>query len=107
MVDQDGRYERSPIVELYFDSYGNGSMVKVHPNPGAGVFYFDFGTTNEAQANLEVINMAGQVVARKTEKLGAGQHQLSVDLSELASGVYLYRLRTGTWTASGKLHLKK
>jgi hypothetical protein len=107
MVDQDGRFEHSKIIELYFDSYGNGYQVKVHPNPGAGVFYFDFGMTSESITNLEVINMAGQVVARKAEKLAAGQHQMSVDLGELASGVYLYRIQTNSWTSSGKLHLKK
>lgn len=107
MVDQDGRFEHSPNVELYFDSYGNPSFVQVHPNPSNGLFHFDFGTSADGIAHLEVINLAGQVVARETKQLTAGQHQFSMELGELANGVYLYRLRTEDWTASGKLHLKK
>ncbi len=107
MVDQDGRFEHSPIVELFFDTYGNAQFVKVHPNPGSGFFHFDFGTDQQGIAHLEVINLAGQQIFLKTEKLDAGRHSISIDLSEFASGVYLYRLQTSEWTTSGKLNLKK
>lgn len=107
MVDQDGQFSYSDVIEINFTAYGNGSPVQVHPNPGTDVFYFDFGISGETQAYLEVLNMAGQVVARQSGKLNLGKHQWSADLGELPSGVYLYRLRTDSWTASGKLHLVK
>jgi len=107
MIDQDGQFEYANTVELYFDEIGQQALVNVHPNPSTGVFYFDFAIQNESQVSLEVINFAGQVVQTRVEQFTAGRQHLALDLSEFAAGVYLYRLKTATWTSAGKLTIKK
>jgi hypothetical protein len=52
--------------------------------------------------------MLGQVVKELASgNYGAGEHRLTVDASELATGVYYYRLRAGEFVEMKKLVLIK
>jgi hypothetical protein len=76
-------------------------------NPGV-VIPFTVGTSG-APVTLAIYNTLGQEVRRlELGKPPAGTHQVVWDgLGELgtalSSGVYLYRLQAGTWSATGKL----
>lgn len=75
-----------------------------YPNP------FNSSTTIEVRLSqagfvtLKVFNLKGQPVATLVaQPLAAGIHKLKWDAGSLASGIYVYRLQTGTVTESKKL----
>jgi hypothetical protein len=76
-------------------------------NPGV-VIPFTLGAP-EGATSLEVYDALGQVVRRmELGNLPAGTHQAAWDGRDgqgkaLSSGVYLYRLQAGTWSATGKM----
>ena len=76
-------------------------------NPGV-VVPFTLGTREEKSALL-IYNSLGQVVRRlELGELPAGTHQVVWDGQDgagqaLPSGVYLYRLQAGTWSAAGRV----
>jgi hypothetical protein len=60
------------------------------------------------QVTLEVFDMNGQCVGvQHVEPLQAGFHQITFDGSALASGIYLYKLTAGDFTATNKMVLLK
>jgi len=55
-----------------------------------------------------VYNVSGQKVATLVDdEMDGGTHSVMFDGSDLASGVYFYRLESGGHTATGKMLLMK
>ncbi|MBL0048444.1 MAG: T9SS type A sorting domain-containing protein [Bacteroidetes bacterium] len=73
------------------------------PNPFSGITEILFQLNQDSQVNLELFNFMGERVATLLNKeLSAGSHQEIFDGSNLADGIYFYRL-----SANGKTVLKK
>jgi len=58
--------------------------------------------------NLSVYDISGRLVAVLVDGWrDAGRHEVNFDASDLASGVYFYRLEAGQFSASGKMVLMR
>jgi hypothetical protein len=80
----------------------------VHPNPFNPKTTLSFILPEAARVILKVYDLRGAEVATLVNGVReAGQHQVVFDGSNLASGVYLYRLSAGNFTICGKLMLLK
>jgi uncharacterized protein YjdB len=76
-----------------------GSDVKLIPNPNKGTFSVkgSFGVTTTQDVTLEVTNMLGQVLYTKQVTVTNGNIDEQVQLGgDLANGMYLLNLRTGS-----------
>lgn len=77
-----------------------------YPNPFNPSTSISFSLPKRLAVSLSIYNITGQLVAQPlNEVLSAGEHTvlwngLSSDQTQLASGVYLYRLKAGEWTSS-------
>lgn len=61
-----------------------------------------------SDVDVTVYDLTGRVVMKlPARSLQAGRHSITLDASMLGSGVYVYRVSTGTWMASGKMTLVK
>lgn len=69
-----------------------------YPNPFNPSTNIRFSLANTDKVTLAVYDVLGQRVATLVddESMTAGQHTVSFDARDLASGVYLYRLKAGT-----------
>ncbi|MEZ4702113.1 MAG: FG-GAP-like repeat-containing protein [Rhodothermales bacterium] len=68
-----------------------------YPNPFSGQTTVAYVTTRAGSVRLDIFNQLGQRVRAVVEGFEpAGSHRVDVDLSDLPSGVYLYRLQTET-----------
>lgn len=86
----------------------SGLTVSVSPNPFNPSTKISFNLSQAALVKLEVYNIAGQQVdVLLNDYLSAGDHQVSWDGSNVASGVYLYRLQAGGEVKSDKMLLLK
>ncbi|MCB8995112.1 MAG: T9SS type A sorting domain-containing protein [Bacteroidales bacterium] len=81
----------APIAQypLGISSKALTSEVNVYPNPNNGQFTLDVPAKNFQNAKFEVINSQGKVVYKN--KLD-NQNRRSIDLSSMASGIYVIRL---------------
>jgi hypothetical protein len=60
------------------------------------------------QTTLKVYDILGREVAVLVDGfIPAGRHQVTFDASQLTSGVYMYRLQSGTQVLTGKMTLLK
>jgi hypothetical protein len=72
--------------------------VSVFPNPGAGVFNVDLGKSYD-NAEITVMNVAGQIVYKTT----TAQALVKMDLSSLANGMYVVKVKTEEGTSNMKI----
>jgi hypothetical protein len=83
-------------------------VIDVYPNPFNQSTTISFALPEDAKVMLSVYNLQGQAVATLLDGLrNAGTHVITFDALDLASGIYLYRLTTGSQTVGGKMLLLK
>ena len=79
-----------------------------YPNPFNPRTSIRFGLPQAGWVKLSVYDLLGRQVAVLADgPREAGQHQIAFDASALASGIYLYRLEAGDYTAVRKMILMK
>jgi len=84
------------------------SLSQNYPNPFNPVTTINFSLAEEGPAHLAIYNAAGQIVKTIIDSdLAPGQHSISINASDLASGVYIYILQSGNFKTSRKMVLMK
>ncbi len=84
------------------------SLDQNYPNPFNPTTTIRFGIPNESNVVLKVYNTLGQeVTTLVNEALKPGYHLVNFNASNLASGVYLYRIEAGDFVEVKKLVLLK
>jgi len=80
-----------------------------YPNPFNPSTIITYQLAESRRVNLTVYNYLGQEVARlvNNQRQAAGVYRQSFDASNLASGVYIYRLQAGSFTTEKKMILVK
>jgi len=79
-----------------------------YPNPFNPSTMISFSLPHATDVSLKVFNVLGQEVATLVNGYtAAGQHEVQFDAKGLASGVYLYRLTSGTFTQTKKMTVVK
>ena len=101
-----------------FDNLGEASFVSTlpqqftldqnYPNPFNPFTTISFTLPETGKVNLSVFDISGRLVATLADGWrDAGTHEVTFDGSDLASGIYAYRLEAGEYMASGKMVLVK
>jgi hypothetical protein len=84
------------------------ALFQNYPNPFNPVTEIRFDLPEAARVELKIFNSLGQLVSTLIdENRAAGSHSVSWDASGVASGVYIYQLRAGSFTDSKKMVLMK
>lgn len=79
-----------------------------YPNPFNPATTIEFSLPARGNVVLEVYSMTGEKIAELLNtELESGNYQVDFDASELASGTYIYTLKTGEFTQSKKMMLLK
>ncbi len=95
-VEQEGQ-----VVKDY-------SLSQNYPNPFNPSTQIKFSIKESGLVSLKVYDMLGREVATIVNKeLSAGNYSYSFNASGLASGIYLYRLETGSFIQTNKMMLLK
>jgi VWFA-related protein len=78
-----------------------------YPNPFNPMTMIEYSLPEAGEWNLEIFNVLGQKVKSWAGQSEAGSYRIEWDANGLASGIYLYRLTTGKYTATKKMILLK
>jgi len=79
-----------------------------YPNPFNPSTSISFTLPEASNITLSIHNMIGQEVAVLVDgRRTAGEHTIAFDASNLSSGIYMYRLKSGSTTITKKMTLMK
>jgi len=99
-------YQLKDSAALNIQNTRFDATVKVFPNPTTNTATIQVSSNNAMQLAYVVTDITGKTIARGDVKsYTAGVNNISVDLSNAAAGVYLYRLTdaTGAMMAAGNI----
>ncbi len=83
-------------------------LLEAYPNPFNPTTTLSFELPDAGFVTLAVYDVSGRQVAELVDGWrGAGTHEVTFDASNLASGVYIYKLTAGNYTASCKMVLMR
>ena len=89
-------------------SPSNFTLEQNYPNPFNPSTKISFSTKNAAQVTLEVYNVMGQKLATLVNGfVNSGNHTVSFDATNFASGMYLYKLTAGNYSSVKSMMLIK
>ena len=77
------------------DELWNGGTLNVFPNPTKSLMTVEVDLKNKSNIQINVVNLLGKTMITKNENMGVGMNTLSLDLSQLSSGVYFLNLTDG------------
>ncbi len=86
-------------------SWETEEQIRLYPNPNTGSFVLEFHADNSLKADIELLNVSGEVLGVpkiSSHEVQNGLHRYRLDTGELPPGVYLVRI-----TASGAAFYKK
>lgn len=86
----------------------NYALYQNHPNPFNPTTSIEFALRSAGDVKLNVFDMNGRLVKDVVNNhLDAGYHTVEIDATDLAAGIYIYRLTTGDFTSTRKMILMK
>ncbi|MHC1736921.1 MAG: YCF48-related protein [Ignavibacteriaceae bacterium] len=95
MVDFDGTFEYSNVVNVEFGVPGSFSISQNYPNPFNPSTRIDYQLPADANVTIELFDVTGQKVASViSQEMTAGYHSFDLDAAKfkLATGMYIYRM---------------
>jgi hypothetical protein len=107
-IDFDGTFEYSSVIEVEIFSPDKFSLSQNYPNPFNPSTVISYQLPASGNVTLKVYDLLGREVATLVnEEKPAGSYEVSFDASQLSSGVYIYRLTAGNFSATNKMTLLK
>ncbi len=95
MIDVDGSYEYSSVVEAEVVQPGEFRLSQNYPNPFNPSTTIDYALASDSRVTLELYSLIGEKVAElvnKEQASGYYSYHLNTNGMNLTTGVYLYKL---------------
>lgn len=80
--------------------------MKLYPNPATDNLSVAISSSENASADLTIVNLMGQMVYNENVALTEGNNILNLNVSNLKAGVYMVNIRTNKGTSTQKLIVK-
>jgi hypothetical protein len=107
-IDNDGQFEYSKVVEIDVNGTKKFELTQNYPNPFNPTTTIQFQLPQTGMVKLTLYNILGQEIKTLVnETKEAGTHTVNFDASELNSGVYIYKIESGSFTQTRKMTLVK
>ncbi len=105
-IDYGGKYEYSQIVEVNWSPFTTYKLEQNYPNPFNPTTTIGFGIPERSHVRMSILNILGEEIKiLLNEEMEAGYHSLEFDASGLPSGIYFYRIQTGSFVETRKMIL--
>lgn len=83
------------------------SVSQNYPNPFNAKTLISFALPSQSDVNIDIYSVTGQLVQTISGNYEAGNHSVTWDASNVASGVYFYKMTAGSFVQTMKMTLLK
>ena len=105
-IDYDGSFEYSKEITVDIDWSGEFFLSQNFPDPFNPATTIKYSLPEDEAVSLRLYDILGkEVMTMVNEKQKAGNYLVSINLSNLSSGIYIYRLIAGSYSAAKKMVL--
>lgn len=106
-IDFDGQHSFSEIVTVMLSVNGGVEIkLKNYPNPADQIVHLDINSTEQLEAELNMMNTVGQRVKQLKLQLSSGINNFSFDVSDLLPGYYFAEINAQVPGSIERKHLK-
>ncbi len=107
-IDFDGSFEYSDEILVEYTAPLDYSLQQNYPNPFNPITTIKYQIPELSSVTLKVYDVLGSEVATLiNEEKPSGSYEVDFDASTLPSGIYFYRLQTGSFVETKKMVLMK
>jgi len=99
MADNNGDYRLSNTISVRTNcdpEVASGTAFHIYPNPSTsgGQLFLDYAAVDAATASILCHNQLGQLIFKQPVELKKGSNKVALAPYQLASGIYLFQLRS-------------
>jgi len=107
-IDYDGTFEYSRTIEVEINIPETFELSQNYPNPFNPKTVIGYQLPVTGNVTLKVYDVLGSEVATLVDEYReAGRYEITFDASGLASGLYIYQLKTNKFTSTKKMLMLK
>ncbi len=108
-IDFDGKFEYSDVVEVEVNNLPTEFVLEQnYPNPFNPSTIIEYSVPSNVFVSLKVYDILGnEIVILVNEKKSAGNYEARFTASNLASGLYFYKIQAGSFSQVRKMMLIK
>jgi hypothetical protein len=107
-IDNDGQFEYSKTIEVDLGTPRKFELSQNYPNPFNPITTIRFNLPEAGNVKLTLFNILGQEMKTLVNEFKeAGVHTINFDASDLNSGMYIYKLESGSFVQTRKMTLVK
>ncbi|MFZ1517220.1 MAG: T9SS type A sorting domain-containing protein [Ignavibacteriaceae bacterium] len=107
-IDNDGQFEYSKSIEVDINGVKKFELTQNYPNPFNPTTTISYILPQSGMVKLTLYNILGQEIRTLVNEVKeAGTHTFNFDASDLNSGMYIYKIESGSFTQTKKMTLVK
>jgi hypothetical protein len=107
-IDNDGQFEYSKTIAVDFNGVKKFELSQNYPNPFNPSTTIKFNLPEAGNVKLTLFNILGQELKTLVNEFKeSGGHTVNFDASDLNSGMYIYKIESGSFTRTRKMTLVK
>jgi hypothetical protein len=107
-VDLDGSFTYSQEVEVNTEIPTSFSLSQNYPNPFNPTTKINYSVPFDSKVTISVYSITGELVMELVnDNVSSGSYSVDFDGSNLASGMYIYKMTAGNFTQTNKMMLMK
>ncbi len=107
-IDFDGSFSYSHVIEVEVGTPMTFDLSQNYPNPFNPSTTISYKIPENATVSLKIFDVTGtEVMTLVNQKQDAGSYTINFDAKTLASGMYIYTIKAGDYTATKKMMLMK
>ncbi|MCO6446010.1 MAG: T9SS type A sorting domain-containing protein [Ignavibacterium album] len=107
-VDYSGAFTYSNTIEINVTAPSQFELTQNYPNPFNPTTKINYAIPFDSKVTISVYSVTGELVAELVNDfVSAGAYSVDFDGSNLASGMYIYKMTAGNFTKTNKMMLMK
>ncbi|GEM_PF-3212365 len=107
MNEKDGSSTYSNIVAVKNGAVTNIDITSVYPNPASSMISVALNSVVAGEVSVQITDITGKIMLSQINALNEGTNEVSFNVSELASGIYMIKASLSDGTVSVQKFVKQ